>query len=349
MATAIDFSALSDPAAGPLRRGWRLSGAFGVWPVWLGLVVIFVLPLPLFLLALAFAALPTNAVYLIAIAAIPVNLVVIALLVLWYLRRGSRVDGVDERLPEFAAANGLVYSAYDSAPRYPGALFSTGSHRNATSHIRTPDGARPYFDAGTFSFRIGSGRSATDSSSGFIAVQLDRNLPHMLLKADANRASMAALPIGIDESQHLSLEGDFDRHFTLYCPADYETDALYVFAPDLMALLIDEAATFDVEIVDDWLFVYSPIPFEGAPQSTWERIFRIVEVVGAKTLRQTARYSDDRMPTSSAQPPAVGRGGRRLRQRASSWSRTFWTVLPVGLVLAVGYGYVAVQAQLLQP
>jgi hypothetical protein len=256
-------------------------------------------------------------------------------------------DGVDERLPEFAAANGLVFSSYDSAPRYPGALFSTGSNRNATAHLRTPDGARPYFDAGTFSYRVGSGREATDVSSGFIAVQLDRRLPHMLLKARANRVAMAALPVGIDESQRLSLEGDFDRYFTLYSPADYEADALYVFAPDLMALLIDEVSSFDVEIVDDWLFVYSPIPFEGAPRVTWERIFRIIDVVGAKTLRQTTRYSDERMPQGPALTQSVGPNGRRLRRRMSSWSRTFWIVLPVGFVLAFGYGYVMLQSQLL--
>lgn len=42
----------------------------------------------------------------------------------------------------------------------------------------------------------------------------------------------------------LSLEGDFDRYFTLYCPGDYERDALYVFTPDLLALLIDESRHF---------------------------------------------------------------------------------------------------------
>lgn len=48
--------------------------------------------------------------------------------------------------------------------------------------------------------------------------------------------------------QVLSLEGDFDRYFTPYCPKQYERDALSVFTPDLMALCIDEAAPFDIEI-----------------------------------------------------------------------------------------------------
>jgi hypothetical protein len=339
MGNPIDFSALSDDRAGALRRRWRLNGPIAVWPVWLGVAAIFVLPLVLWLGAFAVLPDPLTGVALLAIGFVPLCVVVIAVLVWWYLRQGSRVDSIEERLPEFAAANGLLFSPYDPDPQYPGALFSTGSQRAAVNHIRTPPGSAEYFDIGSFSYSVPAGRSESEFSSGFVAVRLDSRLPHMLLKARANDGASAALPIGIDRRQSLSLEGDFDRFFTLYCPADYETDALYVFAPDLMALLIDEAASFDVEIVDEWLFVYSPVDFSGATRATWERLFRIVDVLGAKTLRQTSRYSDDRMPPG---PQAVGRRGRRLRGRASSYARTTVIVTVIGLLVAAGYVWAAV-------
>ena len=108
------------------------------------------------------------------------------------------------------------------------------------------------------------------------------------------------------EDQALSLEGDFDKYFTLYCPEGFERDALYVFAPDLMALLIDEAGGKHVEVIDDWMFVYRFLGTESFFDES-ERLFRIVELVGSKALRQTHLYSD----------PAAGtrrrmRKGRRL-------------------------------------
>ena len=46
-----------------------------------------------------------------------------------------------------------------------------------------------------------------------------------------------------------TLEGDFDRHFTLYAPDGYGRDALYLLTPDLMSRLIDSARAFDVSLL----------------------------------------------------------------------------------------------------
>ncbi len=53
------------------------------------------------------------------------------------------------------------------------------------------------------------------------------------------------------DGPELELEGDFGKHFELHVPAGYERDALYVLTPDVMQVLIDEAADRRVEIVDD--------------------------------------------------------------------------------------------------
>jgi hypothetical protein len=123
----------------------------------------------------------------------------------------------------------------------------------------------------------------------------------------------------------VSLEGDFDTHFALYAPKEYERDALYLFTQDLMALLIDEAGGLDVELVDDTMFVCSATPFDLLASATYERMGRIVATVGAKTLRQTARYSDERIGDrlrNEVAPP-----GRRLRRR------TPWIAIVVGVVI----------------
>jgi hypothetical protein len=232
------------------------------------------------------------------------------------------------RMRRFAMANGFSYAENSPGPSYPGAIFGLGSSRFVTDHFRTPEGR--FIDFGNYAYVTGSGRSRTTHHWGFLAMHLDRALPHMLLDSRANNGIFGStnLPAVFRKDQVLSLEGDFDRFFTLYCPQEYERDALYVFTPDLMALLIDEAAPFDVEIVDQWLFVYSARPFPLADPATYQRLLRIVTTVGAKALSQTDRYVDERIGVFEAN--LVARSGQRLR-RGVNWVG----IAIIGLFLAV--------------
>ena len=218
------------------------------------------------------------------------------------------------RMDAFARANGLLFSPYGSDPGYPGAVFTIGRARQRVDHLQNVEG-RP-FDLGTFRFTTGSGKSRSVHNWGYLAFKLDRRLPHMVLDSQANNGIFGTnLPATFDRSQRLSLEGDFDRYFTLYCPREYERDALYVFTPDLMALLIDEAAPFDVEIVDDWMFVYSTRALPTGDPAIYARLFRIMDTVGGKTLRQPVRYSDERIGDFAAN--IVAPHGTRLKRSVS--------------------------------
>lgn len=219
------------------------------------------------------------------------------------------------RLSTFAAANGLVFSPADANPSYPGAIFTSGRSRVALDHLRTP--ADRFFDYGNYRYVTGSGKNSTTHNWGFLALSLDRALPHMVLDSRSNNGLFGGtnLPTVFSQDQVLSLEGDFDQHFTLYCPREYERDALYVFTPDLMALLIDEAAPFDVEIVDSWMFVYSGTAFDLRQPAAHQRILRIVDTVGAKALARTDRYADERVGGTTVN--IVAPEGRRLRRGVS--------------------------------
>jgi hypothetical protein len=232
------------------------------------------------------------------------------------------------RMSRFAEANGLVYESLSPPPSYPGAVFGIGTARQVTDHLRTAEGR--FLDFGNYRYTTGSGKNRTTHHWGFLALHLDRALPHMLLDSRANNGLLGAtnLPAIFSRDQVLSLEGDFDRHFTLYCPREYERDALYVFTPDLMALLIDEAAPYDVEIVDRWMLVYSARPFPLADAATYQRLLRIVSTVGAKTLSQTDRYVDERIGEFSAN--IVAPQGQRLRRGVSV----------LGIVLLAGFAVV---------
>jgi len=225
-----------------------------------------------------------------------------------------------EGLAAFAAANGMTYAPSAAPSAFGGALFEF-LQGAAISH-RFASAGSPLLEVGTITGTVGGsqerqsgGWTVTTSygttsvrSFGYLAMQLERAVPHLVLDAKSNGSS---IPMPIAGGQALSLEGDFDSHFSLYCPAGYERDALYIFTPDLMALLIDESGAFDVEIVDDMLFVYSNHAFDPADPALWERLGRIHDLVGAKTLTQTDYYSDDRFADRAAN--VVADDGRRLR------------------------------------
>ncbi|AYF96944.1 hypothetical protein [Protaetiibacter intestinalis] len=171
---------------------------------------------------------------------------------------------------------------------------------------------------------------------GYLAITLPRRVPNMVLDARSNdRGPFSSLIRRPAAGQHLSLEGDFDTRFRLYVPTGYERDALYVFTPDLMALLIDETGDLDVELRDDRLIVYKPGGFDLTDPTVWERFERIRATVGAKTWNRTDLYADERAAPELQYDAAgtVDAGGARLRGRMP---RALWLGVGIGVVVLAG-------------
>ncbi len=212
------------------------------------------------------------------------------------------------RLDRFAQANGMTYLPEQPAPALPGMIFSQGSSRQATDLVR---GERPRFvEFANYRYTTGSGKNKSTHRWGYVAVRLDVPLPHIVLDAKSNNGLFGSnLPASFDPAQRLSLEGDFDRYFSLSCPRGYEADALYLFTPDIMARFIDNAAALDVEIVDDWLFLYAKRDFSTLDPATWAWLFSVVGALLDK-LAQWARWRDERLAaTLAAQPALAAEGG----------------------------------------
>ena len=164
---------------------------------------------------------------------------------------------------------------------------------------------------------------------GYLAVRLERELPQFVLDATGNDdGRLSNLPMPIAGGQRLSLEGDFDQHFSLYCPRGYERDALYIFTPDLMALLVDETGDFDVEISGDTFFVYARDGWDLSNATLWRRLERIRQVVGAKAITRTDLYANERDPAAIAE-------GSRLRMGFFSGRSKVGRMLAITLVLGL--------------
>ncbi|MGY4857727.1 hypothetical protein [Cryobacterium sp. AP23] len=261
------------------------------------------------------------------------------IVLVWFFRRTSAQRGTPKRhyrLARFAADNGLSYE--------PGPV--TGTHVKpwaergvlTLTRVMRPVSERS-IEFANYELRAGATGSGNAQFGGFCAVRLSTRLPHIVLKAQGGPAdtfTMASLP---DSTQRLSLEVDFDDHFTLYCPTGYERDALYLFTPDVMARLIDRVRGFDVEIIDDWLFLVSSRDLVTLNPRTWQGLFDAVNALSDK-IGRWERWRDDRhasvprvVPSAEAvaqnaagliargvkPSPAgsrrVARPGRRLRMR----------------------------------
>jgi hypothetical protein len=217
------------------------------------------------------------------------------------------------RLDRFARANAMSYLPALGAHSLPGMIFGIGNSRMATDVVR---GERPRFvEFANYEYTNGSGKSKNTHKWGYVAVKLDVPLPHIVLDATGNNGLFGSnLPATFDKDQRLGLEGDFDRYFSLYCPEGYEADALYLFTPDIMARFIDNAAALDVEIVDDWLFLYAKRDFSTLDPATWGWLFSVVGALLDK-FAQWARWRDDRLRapaaavTDAASPAAPATGG----------------------------------------
>ncbi|GAA3895276.1 hypothetical protein GCM10022381_41010 [Leifsonia kafniensis] len=169
-----------------------------------------------------------------------------------------------------------------------------------------------------------------------IMLPLPRPIPNMVLLSTTGNV-LKNLGIAVKESQRLAVEGDFQSRFTLYCPAGYEVDALYVFSPDVLGRLMDAADGCDLEIVDNRVLIYAPAHAYSKPGQLAD-LPDLVRYLHEKFDRQTRSYRDMRRsdetlndPFRRAQITASGQGteeghmvgalGRRLRTRTTAWHK----------------------------
>lgn len=230
------------------------------------------------------------------------------------------------KLHRFATAHGMTHVHDRNDPGYNGMVFDEGHSRVLNDALVMADGT----EIGNYTYVTGSGKNRSTHTYAFIRIPLVRALPHMVLDAKKNNffGLMSNLPDTFGKDQTLSLEGDFDTHFTLYAPKQYERDALYVFTPDVMAALIDNGSGYDMEAIDRDLYIYRNNHFDLLNGEQLSSLFKIVNTIANELRSQTKRYADERVGDRSAN--IIAPQGARLKKGVN------WIV--VGIVaLFVGY------------
>jgi hypothetical protein len=257
----------------------------------------------------------------------------------WLHRWSARPPSPRSRMKEWRQTLTALANGFERRPSSAAtfaSLITTGS-RNMLEY--------PRFVAAGVEFGNLVSRRTGSSEWHYLAVTLPAPLPHLVLDATSNDRVGSDLPAGIDRGQRLTLEGDFDRWFRAYAPVRYGADARYVLTPDVLAALIDSAAGYNVEVVDDRLVFFTKPGADFATTPPWLSVQAALAGVAARVVSRAAAYRDERVPGQSTprsiaairaelddpskpwvEPrPLIGAGGRRLDVR--NRNKGVWPVL----------------------
>lgn len=235
------------------------------------------------------------------------------------------------RLRAFAEANNLSYLTDQRYDGRPGVIFNEGDDRRFSELLVTMD-ERP-IEFGNYQYETGSGKNRQTHVVGFVHVKLPRRLPNMVLDAKSNNffGKFSNLPVGFSRDQVLQLEGDFNNYFTLYAPATYKQDALYVFTPDVMQALVEAAQHYDCEVVDDSFYLYTSTPLALDNKARLEEMFDIVAKIHPELTDQTDYYADERVGDRFLN--VVAAPGARLKTRLSTLHIVIFTIIALWIGL----------------
>lgn len=265
-----------------------------------------------------------------AIGLIPgaVALLFIIAFVRFLIPKVRRPIEMKAKLYSFVAQNNLQLFNDIKDPNYLGAIFNKGHRRVITTALQFSDG----IEMGNYSYTTGHGRNQEIHYWSYAKTKLTRRLPHIVLDAKSNNSwNLVGLSESLDRSQTLALEGDFNNYFTLYAPKQYERDVLYVLTPDVMMAMVKHGQNYDIEIVDDELFIYNHGHFPIDKPHFYHDTLAIIDKISSELIQQTDYYVDERIGNRTAN--VIAPHGQRLKQKFNWLAITAATIAGVFFIL----------------
>lgn len=218
--------------------------------------------------------------------------VIIFIVTMEIIVENKKIRESEKKIPQFAKVNHFEYAAITSSSSYTTRFFSVGVGVEVQHVVR---GQR--FEVGEYIIEDASS-PAKFHHYGFIEITLDNKVPHIILDSVSNETSQSSeqdysgkIRIDLNKDQMMQLEGDFTNYYTVYVAEGYGTDALYILTPDLMATLADAVADYDIEFVDNKLYLASRDVFRTADQ--FYKAFSAIEKISNAVNKRSDRYVDE--------------------------------------------------------
>lgn len=213
---------------------------------------------------------------------------------------GEVASGRRQSWADAAQGAGYGFTSGTSRLGLRGLLFRSGERTTTTGVVDALGAANP-FVAGTVSGHYGSASASPQVlTSSFVAIPLSRSVPPMVLLA-RGLGILTRAGVALEGRSRVPLDSSFDRTFTLYSDEGRERDALEIFAPTVMDQLLATTGGCDVELVDDWMFVYGQ-PGRYRTGAALAAVEDAAALVRATVSRQLVVQS-----SSAAQPTGASR------------------------------------------
>lgn len=160
-------------------------------------------------------------------------------------------------MQQIASAIGFRYQPTGSRPELEAKFFQLGSSRQIEDVLSGVYRGCP-IEIFNYSFTVQQGRSSHTEHYTIFALTFAGVLPDIALapKSFLGAGLLACAP---DGDVAVTLEGDFNEHFYLYAPKNFDVEIREIFQPDLMLELIEKYQSYRVEISGSRVYVVSPL------------------------------------------------------------------------------------------
>lgn len=149
---------------------------------------------------------------------------------------------------EFASEKGFTYEKTGNVELEKGLMFKQGDFRNITNVVRGTEGSVPitFFN---YRFDIGHGKNRKIYEYVVFEFKTGGTFPNLVLNYTKGRFTLS-------KGKPLKVSG-LENHYEIFVPEQYEIEALQIFTPDVLALLIDLELKADIELCDGEILVYT--------------------------------------------------------------------------------------------
>ena len=190
------------------------------------------------------------AMFSIAVALLPILfyagfILLIVFVIMNYIRT---LEETKKNFATFASMHGLAYLG-KADPRYAGMLPGYVQHLVEGTDSKIGKQVQLFH----FDYTTGSGKNQRTYYRTVIAIRINPTKAHIFLNSRINDATEQ---INLSRSERYAAEGTFAKYFDIYSPKSTTLSALSIFAPDTMALVMADYGFYDIEIVDDILYLY---------------------------------------------------------------------------------------------
>lgn len=149
---------------------------------------------------------------------------------------------------------------------------------------------------------------------GVMLAKLSRHLPNVFLDSQYSRGQQFKKLF--DPKQQHDLEGDFSTYFKVYFPESYEIDSLSFITPEVMQIM-KLAAEYDIEIINDTLFLYGPLYLSADPLGDMAKKLLSIKQALEDNIDT---YRDNRLPNELATEFVTPIGMKLKPRRVVLWS-----------------------------